>query len=104
MAALDSEPKLTAAHFGDRSYDGPASLDRDPTGLVQIALIDVLADVKDHELFVSTPGEEWQRVLAPCLKLRLGVEHRAPATQQFGLRALGGRGRAGSVLAGERLD
>ncbi len=104
MAALDREPKLAAANLGDGSYDGSASLDRHAAGLVQVALVDVLADVEDDKLSVPTPGEERQRVLAPRLELGLSVEHGAPATQQLGLGALGGRGRARGVLGGERLD
>lgn len=81
MAALYREPKLTTANLGDGAYYGSASLDRHAAGLVEVALVDVLADIEDDKLSVPTPREERQRVLAPRLQLSLGVEHRAPATQ-----------------------
>ena len=88
VSALDREPKLAGTDLSDGADDCVPAGDRNPPGLVEVALVDVVADLEDHQSPIATPSRERQCVLAVGLKIGLGLKDRAPAIKQLALGSL----------------
>ena len=80
-----ASPSSPVTDVGDGADDRVSAGDRNPPGLVEVALVDVVADLEDHQSPVATPSRERQCVLAVGLKIGLGLEDRAPAIKQLAL-------------------